>query len=98
MAVMGRTGHRTLQGIVNDAVYSVIRYLNNNFRDGYFEDCINLTFNHVQMGPNADRRMKGMIKNTFMMFVAVVLTFELTIISTFVYLAKPGLNGKSNLV
>ena len=91
---MCRTGHRTLQGIVNDAVYSVIRYLNNNFRDGYFEDCINLTFNYVQMGPNADRHMKGVIRNTFMMFVAVVLVFEHTNIYTFLYISSPGLDGK----
>lgn len=38
--------------------------------------------------------MKGMIRNTFMMFIAVVLVLELTIISSFVYLANPGLDWK----
>ena len=88
---MCRTGRRTIQGVINDGIYSAIRYMNNNFRDGYFEDCINLALNTVQMGPSADRHMKGLIKSTFMMFYSVILVFELAIISAFVFFAKPRL-------
>ena len=42
-------------GALQDGVNSVIRYFNNNFGDGYFEDCLNLTFNRVIMDEKTDR-------------------------------------------
>lgn len=33
-----RTGKRTRMGAVKDGINSVIRYFNNNFNDGYFEE------------------------------------------------------------
>ena len=50
-----RTGKRTRMGALQDGVNSVIRYFNNNFGDGYFEDCLNLTFNRVIMDEKTDR-------------------------------------------
>ncbi|KAM7455736.1 hypothetical protein BLSTO_03511, partial [Blastocystis sp. subtype 1] len=41
------TGKRTTRGAIDDGVNSVIRYFNNNFCDGYFEDCLNLAFARV---------------------------------------------------
>ena len=38
------TGKRTARGAIDDGVNSVIRYFNNNFCDGYFEDCLNQAF------------------------------------------------------
>ena len=39
---------------MNDGIYSIIRYVNNNFSDGYFEDCLNLTFNLVKIDEETD--------------------------------------------
>ena len=50
-----RTGKRTRMGAVKDGINSVIRYFNNNFNDGYFEDCLNLTFNRVKMNEQTDK-------------------------------------------
>ena len=52
--VDARTGKRTTMGAVNDGIYSVVRYVNNNFSDGYFEDCLNLTFNQVKIDEETD--------------------------------------------
>ena len=41
-------------GAVNDGIYSIVRYVNNNFSDGYFEDCLNLTFNLVKIDEETD--------------------------------------------
>ena len=59
-----RTGKRTMIGAVKDGVNSVIRYFNNNFYDGYFEDCLNLTFNEVEMGSKTDHIVKKRSKYT----------------------------------
>lgn len=50
-----RTGKRTVLGALNDGINSVIRYFNNNFYDGYFEDCLNLTFNRVKIDEKTDK-------------------------------------------
>ena len=42
-------------GAISDGVNSVIRYVNNNFRDGYFEDCLNLTFDLVKIDEVSDK-------------------------------------------
>ena len=60
-----RTGQRTTLGAVNDGVNSVIRYFNNNFCDGYFEDCLNLTFNRVEMGSKTDQLAKKQVSCSF---------------------------------
>lgn len=49
------TGKRSTRGALDDGVNSVIRYFNNNFYDGYFEDCLNLTFGRVEMGECCDK-------------------------------------------
>ena len=59
------TGKRTTRGAIDDGVNSVIRYFNNNFCDGYFEDCLNLAFARVEMGEAADRRVVKEKKCTF---------------------------------
>ena len=51
-------------GAVMDGVNSIIRYFNNNFYDGYFEDCLNLTFNEVEMGSKTDHIVKKRSKYT----------------------------------
>ncbi|KAK8813513.1 phosphatidylinositide phosphatase SAC1-like protein [Blastocystis sp. ATCC 50177/Nand II] len=67
-----RTGKRTTRGAIDDGVNSVIRYFNNNFCDGYFEDCLNLAFARVEMGEAADRRVVKEKKCTFGSFLCVV--------------------------
>lgn len=52
-------------GALQDGVNSVIRYVNNNFYDGYFEDCLNLTFDRVQIDAEADRLVLKRKKFTF---------------------------------
>lgn len=59
ISIITRTGKRTKMGALMDGVNSVIRYFNNNFSDGYFEDCLNLTFNKVEMGSRTDRIVKN---------------------------------------
>ena len=49
----------------------MIRYVNNNFYDGYFEDCLNLTFDRVLIDEAADLKRK---KYTF---VGTVVTGEM---------------------
>ncbi|KAK8825556.1 hypothetical protein WA577_000729 [Blastocystis sp. JDR] len=68
-----RTGKRTTRGAIDDGVNSVIRYFNNNFCDGYFEDCLNLAFARVEMGEAADRRVVKEKKCTFGSFLCVVM-------------------------
>ena len=64
-SVTRSTGKRTARGAIDDGVNSVIRYFNNNFCDGYFEDCLNLAFARVEMGEAADRRVVKEKKCTF---------------------------------
>ena len=52
-------------GALQDGVNSVIRYVNNNFYDGYFEDCLNLTFDRVRIDEEADRLVLKRKKYTF---------------------------------
>ncbi|KAK8802946.1 hypothetical protein WA588_002106 [Blastocystis sp. NMH] len=68
-----RTGKRSTLGALQDGVNSVIRYVNNNFYDGYFEDCLNLTFDRVLIDEAADRLVLKRKKYTFDSFFAVVL-------------------------
>jgi len=37
-----RTGKRTRQGALNDAVNSIHRYYLNNFTDGFYHDCLDI--------------------------------------------------------
>ena len=60
-----RTGKRTTVGALQDGVNSVIRYVNNNFYDGYFEDCLNLTFDRVRIDAEADKLVLKRKKFTF---------------------------------
>lgn len=52
----------------------MIRYVNNNFYDGYFEDCLNLTFDRVLIDEAADRLVLKRKKYTF---VGTVVTGEM---------------------
>ena len=38
-----RTGKRTYKGAMNDGINSVTRYFINNFTDGYYHDCLDLS-------------------------------------------------------
>lgn len=38
-----RTGKRTYMGAINDGVNSVTRYYINNFTDGYYHDCLDIS-------------------------------------------------------
>lgn len=38
-----RTGRRTYKGAMNDGINSVTRYFINNFTDGYYHDCLDLS-------------------------------------------------------
>lgn len=60
-----RTGKRTTWGALQDGVHSVLRYFHNNFCDGYFDDCVNLVFDRVQMGEEADKKVVKVKKSTF---------------------------------
>ena len=62
---MVSTGKRTNAGALDDALNSTIRYINNNFYDGYFEDCINLTFNKVNIGEESDKLVVKMNRYSF---------------------------------
>ena len=64
LSIISRTGKRTKMGALMDGVNSVIRYFNNNFSDGYFEDCLNLTFNQVEMGSRTDHIVKNEAQST----------------------------------
>ena len=61
---MARTGKRTTWGAIDDGVNSVIRYFNNNFCDGYFEDSLNLAFNRVMIGEVSNKKVLKEKKNT----------------------------------
>ena len=64
-----RTGKRTKMGAVMDGINSVIRYFNNNFYDGYFEDCLNLTFNEVEIGKKSNSIIVKETRNTLVMII-----------------------------
>ena len=38
-----RTGKRTYQGAINDGINAVTRYYINNFTDGYYHDCLDIS-------------------------------------------------------
>ena len=63
--LMNRTGKRTTAGALDDALNSAIRYINNNFYDGYFEDCLNLTFNKVNISEESDKLVVKMNRFSF---------------------------------
>lgn len=63
--LISSTGKRTTAGALDDGMNSIIRYVNNNFYDGYFEDCLNLTFNRVAMSEQADRLVVRMKRYSF---------------------------------
>lgn len=84
-----RTGKRTVKGMLDDLVNSVIRYFSNNFCDGYFEDCLNVAFNKVQMGPNTDHRAKSLWSNTFVMFFLLAILPALFVIYAVSHFANP---------
>ena len=68
-----RTGKRTVMGAISDGVNSLIRYVNNNFRDGYFEDCLNLTFDLVKIDEVSDKLVLQEKRSTLGSFATVVL-------------------------
>ena len=59
-----RTGKRTMIGAVKDGMNSIIRYFNNNFCDGYFEDCIHLALNEVEIGKKSNSIIVKENRNT----------------------------------
>ena len=63
--LMNSTGKRTTAGALDDALNSAIRYVNNNFYDGYFEDCLNLTFNKVNISEESDKLVVKMNRFSF---------------------------------
>ena len=75
--------------MLDDLVNSVIRYFSNNFCDGYFEDCLNVAFNKVQMGPNTDHRVKSLWSNTFVMFFLLAILPALFVIYAVSHFANP---------
>ena len=38
-----RTGKRTYKGAINDGINAVCRYYINNFTDGYYHDCLDIS-------------------------------------------------------
>ena len=60
-------------GCLNDGMNSLIRYVNNNFYDGYFEDCLHLTFNQVEMGSKTDKIIKKQtLHSTLVCFLMII--------------------------
>ena len=56
-------------GAVKDGVNSVKRYFNNNFSDGFFDDCVNLAFNRVKMDKCTDALVLREKSNSFVRMV-----------------------------
>ena len=67
-----RTGKRTVVGSLNDGVNSLIRYYNNNFYDGYFEDCLHLMFNQIEMGSKTDKIIKQQSLHSTFVFPSII--------------------------
>ena len=53
-----------MMGAIKDGINSVIRYFNNNFCDGYFEDCIHLALNEVEIGKKSNSIIVKENRNT----------------------------------
>jgi hypothetical protein len=54
-----------MMGGIADARKSVIRYFCNNFTDGYWEDCENLTLNRVEISLVTNQLAQKEAKCTF---------------------------------
>ena len=58
-------------GAVKDGMNSIIRYFNNNFCDGYFEDCIHLALNEVEIGKKSNSIIVKETRNTLVMNIDI---------------------------
>ena len=66
--IIVRTGVRTIRGAIEDGINSIIRYFNNNFCDGYYDDCLNLAFNQVEISEESDRLVVREKESSFVFF------------------------------
>jgi len=69
-----RTGKRTYKGAMNDGYHSLLRYFINNFTDGYFHDCLDVST--CRLTPKSkfrDRSIQNSAK--FWITLTIVLTF-----------------------
>lgn len=65
-----RTGRRTYKGAMNDGINSVTRYFINNFTDGYYHDCLDLsTLQLTATSKLRERKAISPIKLTFVLMM-----------------------------
>ena len=74
-----RTGKRTYKGAVNDGINSICRYYINNFTDGYYHDCLDISTLRLDATvPIKERQFFTPLK------ISILVTFILTCIAKFV--------------
>lgn len=74
-----RTGKRTYKGAINDGINSIMRYYINNFTDGYYHDCLDVsTLRLDATTPFKQRSFLSTLK------ICIIVTFVLTLIAKFI--------------
>jgi hypothetical protein len=69
-----RTGKRTYKGAINDGVNAVTRYFINNFTDGYYHDCLDLsTLNLTASSRFRERRTISPLKQSLLLIMMMTL-------------------------
>lgn len=71
-----KNGKRTIRGLCQDIYYVLLRYINNNFVDGYNNDCINLAVNENFTYSNLFNVHKGNYNQLMKVFLEFLLIFS----------------------
>lgn len=71
-----KNGKRTLRGLCQDLYYVLLRYINNNFVDGYNNDCINLAVNENFANSNIFNIHKGNYNQFMKVFLEFLIIFS----------------------
>lgn len=71
-----KNGKRTVRGLCQDLYYVLLRYINNNFVDGYNNDCINLAVNEKYAYSNMFNIHKGNYNQLMKVFLEFLIIFS----------------------
>ena len=80
-----RTGKRTFTGMLRDLKTAIVRYIKNNFSDGYRQDSIDLVLGHYKVdiysGPNG-KKSKSLI---FYLPLILMMTLSFLLLTTLIF-------------
>ncbi len=83
-----RTGQRTLTGVLRDGKIAILRYIMNNFGDGYRQDATDLVLGHVGQEVLSEGPREPMGKNrkwTFYLPLALLMLLSMLLLTTLLF-------------